>query len=681
MTVPRGPFGSIDSTVGPGDGDGTFGRTVRSSVDPATRRLSWAYRIVAVSVIVPIVLSAVLAAHGGWIPTNDAAAVVLRAKYSLGSSPDLLGLYAWPSSAAIGVSTFSPGPWQLWWMALPIDLLGTTWGPLLSMAVLNSVFVLVAGWAVRRRLGDGSGIAALGFFALLIWSFGADAFASPVPVVAVVAPLAAYCFVAWALAAGDDDLLPVFAGLASFLTLGFPETTLIVPFLGVATLTLWFIGLRKRRALDVGAWPSLEGRVFRRLGAAVLVTFVIWLPPVIQEITSGHGNLGNLYQAQGEMPRWMSGPTSVGALFSLFARYPFWLRGSTEHSFLTFNGPMPSAPAIVGAVAGVGAALVAAVIVSHRRGDHAASTAVVLAVWAMVAAWLHLVRSPHGQYFLPIWPIMMFVTFALVYTGTRALPASLVARAPIVAVSAALVVMVATLPDRPIPHFTATSPAQVRISRAMNASVVTAVRDRGTVSVEAASSATYPYVAALAVALDDARVPMCADHVVSFSGYDNPACDRPVPGVVVTYRPDATSTRVPSGETIIARYDPLTSTERAEWERLSRMLRSGIDRLVTTGSPLPVADRYRDLLPDEWVVSADGAASVRFVDDPRLLVTDFDAQTVFADAVVSVDAASHGREALVRLQGMSDADLLRWVELRRKLADGIVVTARPSVPR
>ncbi len=231
--------------------------------EDSARRDKWVYRTVAALVVAPILIDAIRAALDGWIPTNDAAAAVLRAKYSLGSHPTLVGLYAWPSSVAIHATTYSAGPWQLWWMWAPVRVLGVSWGPLLAMAVLNSFFLLLAAWCVRRRLGFRSATFALVFLGLLTWSFGADAFHSPVPVVAAAAPFAAFCFAAWALAAGDEGVLPVVVGLAAYLVLCHPSTAVLVPVIGLSALVLWFVSMRRRRRTEPEGWDGYRRRSIR----------------------------------------------------------------------------------------------------------------------------------------------------------------------------------------------------------------------------------------------------------------------------------------------------------------------------------------------------------------------------------------------------------------------------------
>src|SRR5690606_13414951 len=122
----------------------------------------------------------------------DGASTVLRAKYALSSDPSLIGMYAYMSSTWIDTPTFFPGPWQLWWMSVPIRVLGTRWGPLLSMAVLNALWYVLAGWLAKRRFGVGAGVGVLLVLAAFSWSLGLASTFTPVPIVAVVIAFAAF---------------------------------------------------------------------------------------------------------------------------------------------------------------------------------------------------------------------------------------------------------------------------------------------------------------------------------------------------------------------------------------------------------------------------------------------------------------------------------------------------------
>lgn len=143
--------------------------------------------------VLPIVVQMVRAGLSGWIPAKDAAPTAPRAKFALGFPPTLVGMYT-DASTWIGVPTYFPGAWQLYWMALPIRVLGSTWGTLVAMAVLNVCWVCLAGWFVRRRLGDRAAIGALALVAVLMFALTPALLVSPVPMVMVLPPFAAFCF-------------------------------------------------------------------------------------------------------------------------------------------------------------------------------------------------------------------------------------------------------------------------------------------------------------------------------------------------------------------------------------------------------------------------------------------------------------------------------------------------------
>ncbi len=644
----------------------------------ASIRDRWVYRAIAALTIAPIWISAIRSGLQGWIPTNDAAAAVLRAKHSLGAHPTLVGLYAWPSSHVIDVTTYTAGPWQLWWMSVPVKVLGASWGPLLSMALLNSLFLVLAAWCVRRRLGDRSAMLALVLLALLLWSFGANAFHSPVPVVAVAAPFAAFCFAAWALAAGDEGVLGVFAGLASYLVLCHPSTTLLVPAIGVSALVIGIVALWKDRRRDPEGWPTRRRRSWRSVLIALGVTVVLWIPSLIQEFTTSPGNLTHLYRASSQLPSWMSLRRSIASTFALFTGTPFWFRGSTDHSFLTSTAGIPSLAATVLTAVALGVIIVVLGLVTYRRGDRLGLSAVVLGACSLASMWLHFMRSPKGQYFLPVWVVAMFLTYLICYAAVRSLPDRMKHVGPQAAVAAVLVLAVANLPARRIPHFTASTPSERSISKALDRQIIPHLRNRGAVTLAPAFYGTYKYAAALVVALDEAGIPVCAHAIVSFQGYPNAACDKPRPGVTVIYRSAATYTVPPPGETVIARHVTLDASEQRAWQESSLDVQASIRAVVDAGDTLRPTVAYDQRVKAGKATNLLGPDGPDFFADPGKINTDFGTQGLFARLVVATDAHSDGRVTLVKLPGVPDDELLRWARLQRKLAQGIVVTMKPQ---
>lgn len=512
--------------------------------DPAGRD-RWIFWAVAALTVLPMLIGAVVAGSRGWIPTNDGASTVLRAKYALSSDPSLIGMYAYMSSTWIDTPTFFPGPWQLWWMSVPIRVLGTRWGPLLSMAVLNALWYVLAGWLAKRRFGVGAGVGVLLVLAAFSWSLGLASTFTPVPIVAVVIAFAAFVFIAWVVATGDERALPWLALSASFLVLDHLQLTRIVPSIGVAALGSWVVVVLRDRKADEAVWPERKRRSIRAWLLAVAVGVVMWVPSIVQQVTSSDGNLTNLYRA--------ATASRLDPLAKLGWAYPytvqlyspphFWLRGSVSR----VTEP-PSEPTIVAVTIALGLLVVAAGYVSFRRRDRAAFCGVALAVVVFFATWYNFAGTPLGLYVLPLWPSTLFVTFAIAFALIRALPpASLHGFRP-VAVGLAVVLAALTFTHTPNPAPTMGTDFQRRTSRMFDRTVIEAVKGRGTVRL-ARENAMFPYLSALAVALDDAGVPVCRTQILSLKRSAIPRCGDRTTDVTISIdgtdrRPRGPGTRV-----------------------------------------------------------------------------------------------------------------------------------------
>lgn len=300
------------------------------------------YRLAVVLAILPIIAIATWSGLHGWIPTADAAGAVIRAKYSLGSHTTLLGMQSWPTSKALGVETYYLGPWQLWWLWLPIRLFGTSWGPLAGMAVLNSGWILVAAVLTRRYLGERFAALVITSVAVLLWALGAATFSSPVPVVATVLPLAVFLTCAWLVALGDSRSLPWFVTIASFLILSHPQTTVIVLVVGTGTLVIAILELARVHHRNRTIWSATRRRWAHVFIVSLVATALLWTPPVVQQFTTSPGNLTNMARGVRLMPPSTFGPLSaIQAVTSLFDWPRFWFRHSTQFSPLTASGSFP----------------------------------------------------------------------------------------------------------------------------------------------------------------------------------------------------------------------------------------------------------------------------------------------------------------------------------------------------
>lgn len=536
------------------------------------------YRLAAAVACLPVVVAVIRAGVRGWIPAQDAAPTVARALVALGSSPTLVGMYT-DASNWIEVPLYFPGPWQLYWLWLPTRILGVTWGPLVAMGSLTVLWILLTGWFVKRRLGHRVAIGALTLFALLNWTLSSALLVSPVPMVMVLPAFAAFCFGAWALAAGDEGVLPLVAVVANFAVLDHLVLTFLVPFLAVAAVVIWVAGLVVARRRDPSVWPDLRRRSVRAVAIAAVVTVAMWSPPLIQQITGSSGNLGNLWSAAGSAP---ATPLGLGTVLhrwlGLFTAPDFWLRRSrVDASLLGVDAPHSLAAVVVTAIL-LGLVAGGVAVSAYRRRDRPAMAAVLMAVIGFVGVTVNMRLATTSAasrlaYVQSSWVMAMFVTFALGFGLVRALrgrirravlPASLV----VLVVAAASTVGSANLTT----GVSVASDGTVQISREIDRQLVPALRGKGTVAMEEVDLFTYPYFAAAALALEQADVPVCVDRIRQFSGSAIPACEGRGADVVIRFVTTDPLAEPAPGWRRIAAWNGLSDREEAEFLRLSRQI-------------------------------------------------------------------------------------------------------------
>lgn len=670
-----------DETVAPRDGH-----------DPGSA--TTVYRIVACLTAVSVLIGAVRAGLDGWMPVFDSAGTVLRARFALGMHPDLLGIYTDASNWA-GAPTFFPGPWWLWWMSIPIRILGPNWGPLLSIAALNIIWILAGGWAVKRAVGPRAATAALIFLAALIWSLGIATTYSPSGQVMIVIPFAAFVFVAWALAVGDETVLPVFAVLVNFLLLDEVVLIRIVPMIAVAACVVWAAGLLHARRHDRAAWMQRRRRVARSVVATVVIGLVAWAPTLIQQVTHHPGNLTNLWRANAASPPVASmWGRAWEILVSLFVRPPFWLRGSRTRNALLYTPPPSTIAVILVTLALVGLIAVLGVL-AWRRRDRAAFTAQVMAVAVVVAAWFNMAHPPDPTglptfvgYYLSTWAVAMFVTFSIGFGVVRtARFGAFMARLPSgrhirfgagVAVGCAALLFVGNLPRANFAAGTYDSGDEMlATAKVLVPAVIEATQDRG--RVEFARSDIYgtPYLQATAVQLEHRGTPFCVDGVSQWADIEPVRCPHDFADVIVRFLRTEHFDDPEPGERVIATHAALGPAD----VRQLRELRTRVRAAIAAAGPLEPTDRFvglvdatmppgplRDMVRAPDFFAGDGPMAT------RATTLEFAAWLGFVDG-----AAGDDDTVAVEIPGISTAELLRWARLERTQAyESFTVTMTPT---
>jgi hypothetical protein len=248
--------------------------------------------LVGVLAATPLLLGAAVDAAGGWIPMGDEATIVLRARDVFSSHTPLLGQFS-EATAYLphGQYLFAPGPSLYWLLAVPAQVAGRwPWAPLVWSAAVEAGVVVgivwLAGQLGGRLLAVGT---ALGIV-LLTASVGARNLYTPWNVHLPVLPLVLLVFVAWAMLEGSHRLLPLAALIVGFEvqadpSFGFVSVALscvIVVAFGRAWWRARHRPARERRDAGLG-WPTLV--------LAAAVSAALWLPALVQQLTTNPGNL------------------------------------------------------------------------------------------------------------------------------------------------------------------------------------------------------------------------------------------------------------------------------------------------------------------------------------------------------------------------------------------------------
>ncbi|MGZ6927190.1 MAG: hypothetical protein ACXVJF_10780 [Acidimicrobiia bacterium] len=454
-------------------------------------------RTVAVAAVVvaclPILVAVVRALLHHWIPLSDDAITATRTQDVFTSHFPLLGQSSSASLAATQPYNH-PGPLQFVLLALPTVALGTAGGLAIGTGLINAGAVAVAGWCGWRRAALPGSLLATAIAAALAWSMGSELVYDPWTPHTVMLPAFALCLLAWAVADGDLGLLPLGVAIGSFMV----QTHLTSAFL-VPTLLLLGIALGWRRAAAAGRRP------LRVVLVAVLVGVILWIPPFVEELRSGKGNITRLVEQLQHPAQHVLGRTGASRITAtILADPPFWLRPSLRDALRVPGASLlSSAPDIraLPVVSPTHAAIALAAIVvllallgvaGARRRDHPALTSAVMAGAALAVGWYSASQitvefvgiAPHHFRFL--WPVAAFVTFAVLLGIVRAV----VARSPrrgTTAVVATATVAIVVLTVINLPASAASGGPQV------DEGVIPAVR-----AVDAQLGAVAPYAPVLA---------------------------------------------------------------------------------------------------------------------------------------------------------------------------------------
>ena len=249
-----------------------------------TDRLARAMLVVGlVALAATIVVAIVVALHRTNVfPNDDQALIDLRVR-DVGAYNPLVGSYE-----RFGGN--QPGPFLFYLLAAPYRIVGA--GPSgLAVATVLITFASIGGCVLiaARRGGPLGALWAVGLFLLVLEARGVDVLFSPWEPQVLLTALALLMFLVWDLASGRVWALPVAAVVATLLAQAWVVFGVFVAVLGGVGAVIGIANLvRERRA------PGSRHGALAAIGTTVVVVGILWLPPVVEQLTHDPGNLTEL---------------------------------------------------------------------------------------------------------------------------------------------------------------------------------------------------------------------------------------------------------------------------------------------------------------------------------------------------------------------------------------------------
>ncbi len=238
---------------------------------------------------VPMVVALVALLHPRWYPLLDMAWTELLVRDVGSSHPPLVGLAGRIGTASTQGS--HPGPLSFYALWPVYKLFGaSSWALEAASVALQLAAIAVVLWIADRRGGPWLAVGLAAVLAVLLRGFGASMLTQPWNPYLPVLWFLVFLLSVWSVFCDDLPLLPLAAVAGSFCA----QTE--VAYLGLAS----GIGVI---ALGVAAWRAYARRAdrgaVRRFARWTLVglgaSLLVWLPPVVQQLTTAHGNLALLF--------------------------------------------------------------------------------------------------------------------------------------------------------------------------------------------------------------------------------------------------------------------------------------------------------------------------------------------------------------------------------------------------
>ena len=311
-----------------------------------------------------------------YSPDGDNALIEMHVR-DIGHHPVLVGAYSrggW----------FHPGPALYYLLWLPYQIAWHASGSLITAATLINLLCVAGIIAiVHRRAGRAAAWWAAIVLLLDLRVLGATALQSVWNPSISILPFALFLVTAWSVLCDDYWLLPVTAGVGSFVVQCHVGFIFPVAAIGVLVAARTVIRLRHDR------------RWYRPLAITIAVAAVMWTPPVIDELTGHPGNLTAILRyarARRGTWGWQEGANTI---MTQIGRLPAWIVGRKPVPILYGSPKLPLWPGLLG----VGALVLITVVAARRRQTDVLWLVLLVVVVGLAAgAFVDRVDGPDWSY-------------------------------------------------------------------------------------------------------------------------------------------------------------------------------------------------------------------------------------------------------------------------------------------
>jgi hypothetical protein len=236
----------------------------------------------------PLVVALGVLAQKRWYPILDLAMTELRVRDVGSSHPPLIGLVG--RIGPLGRQGSHPGPMSFWLLWPTYRLFGaSSWAMQVSAVAVHLLAMGTALWIAFRRGGVRLMIAIAAVLAILTRAYGAETLTQAWNPYLPLLSFIVFLLALWSIVDDDAPLLPVAVAAGSLCA----QTH--VPYLGLT------VGLGAF-ALAVASWSAFRRRTNRAAlrrflawaAVAAGVAAILWTPPVIDQVVHDPGNLSVL---------------------------------------------------------------------------------------------------------------------------------------------------------------------------------------------------------------------------------------------------------------------------------------------------------------------------------------------------------------------------------------------------